>query len=182
MGLRSLILIGQVVFLQAFRDNVLNNLHNVAFNRPICEAMLNQQFFNGIGNYLRYRKRIALPSFTTMARCCIANERLSCPFRAEILFRAKIPPFNQAREVLNSLKKEAEEPSAAKVKLELKEEDAPDASSSRSVNTRESTVKVERYNSDCANRLDRNLPDLLELCHIVPSEVLALGDNAGVTV
>ena len=38
---------------EAFRANVLENLEDSAFNRPICEAMLNQKFFNGIGNYLR---------------------------------------------------------------------------------------------------------------------------------
>ena len=36
-----------------FRSNVLGNLEDAAFNRPICEAMLNQRYFNGIGNYLR---------------------------------------------------------------------------------------------------------------------------------
>ena len=38
---------------QAFRSNVLQNLDDPAFNRPICEALLNQKYFNGIGNYLR---------------------------------------------------------------------------------------------------------------------------------
>ena len=37
----------------AFRSNVLQNLEDSAFNRPICEALLNQKYFNGIGNYLR---------------------------------------------------------------------------------------------------------------------------------
>ena len=36
-----------------FRQNVLENLANAAFNKPICETLLNQKFFNGIGNYLR---------------------------------------------------------------------------------------------------------------------------------
>lgn len=36
-----------------FRANVLEGLKDVAFNRSICEAMLNQKYFNGIGNYLR---------------------------------------------------------------------------------------------------------------------------------
>ena len=36
-----------------FRSNILNNLEDVAFNGPICETMLNQKYFNGIGNYLR---------------------------------------------------------------------------------------------------------------------------------
>lgn len=35
------------------RDNVLRNLSDKAFDRPICEALLDQRFFNGIGNYLR---------------------------------------------------------------------------------------------------------------------------------
>ena len=37
----------------AFRCNVLENLDDSAFNRPICEALLNQKYFNGVGNYLR---------------------------------------------------------------------------------------------------------------------------------
>ena len=35
------------------RSNVVSNLENAAFNHPICETMLNQKYFNGIGNYLR---------------------------------------------------------------------------------------------------------------------------------
>jgi len=58
-----------------FRQNVLQNLHKSAFNRPICEALLNQKFFNGIGNYLR----------------------------AEILYRAGVRPFDEARKVLEDL-------------------------------------------------------------------------------
>jgi len=58
-----------------FRKNVLDHLATAAFNRPICETLLNQKYFNGIGNYLR----------------------------AEILFRAGIQPFTQAREILEPL-------------------------------------------------------------------------------
>lgn len=36
-----------------FRANVLESLEDASFNRPICETMLNQKYFNGIGNYLR---------------------------------------------------------------------------------------------------------------------------------
>lgn len=36
-----------------FRDNVLANLGKKAFDKPICEALLEQKYFNGIGNYLR---------------------------------------------------------------------------------------------------------------------------------
>lgn len=35
------------------RENVLRNLEDKVFDRPICEALLDQRFFNGIGNYLR---------------------------------------------------------------------------------------------------------------------------------
>ena len=35
------------------RENVLNNLDKAVFKRPICEALLDQQYFNGMGNYLR---------------------------------------------------------------------------------------------------------------------------------
>eukprot|EP00090_Calanus_glacialis_P009143 TRINITY_DN17510_c0_g1_i2.p1 TRINITY_DN17510_c0_g1~~TRINITY_DN17510_c0_g1_i2.p1 ORF type:complete len:396 (-),score=126.42 TRINITY_DN17510_c0_g1_i2:112-1299(-) len=58
-----------------FRKNVLEHLATAAFNKPICETLLNQKYFNGIGNYLR----------------------------AEILFRAGIQPFTLAREVIQPL-------------------------------------------------------------------------------
>ena len=37
----------------AFKQNVLNNLNKKAFEKPIYETLLNQEYFNGIGNYLR---------------------------------------------------------------------------------------------------------------------------------
>ncbi|XP_017341398.1 endonuclease 8-like 1 [Ictalurus punctatus] len=66
---------------KSFRENVLSNLSDKAFDRPICEALLNQKYFNGIGNYLR----------------------------AEILYRSNIPPFVKARTVLEGLKAKHEE-------------------------------------------------------------------------
>ncbi|XP_064169243.1 endonuclease 8-like 1 isoform X2 [Anguilla rostrata] len=60
---------------QSFRDNVLSHLSDRAFDKPICETLLNQKYFNGIGNYLR----------------------------AEILHRLDIPPFVNARSVLERL-------------------------------------------------------------------------------
>lgn len=60
---------------EAFRVNVLTNLENKVFNGPICEVLLDQKFFNGIGNYLR----------------------------AEILHRLQIRPFDRARDVLEKL-------------------------------------------------------------------------------
>ena len=63
-----------------FRKNVIEHLDVAAFNKPICEAMLDQKYFNGVGNYLR----------------------------AEILYRASIKPFSQAREILESLNDEGD--------------------------------------------------------------------------
>ncbi|XP_070543253.1 endonuclease 8-like 1 [Ptychodera flava] len=60
---------------QSFRKNVVNNLTKSVFDKPICEVLLDQKFFNGIGNYLR----------------------------AEILYRAGIPPFSKARTALEGL-------------------------------------------------------------------------------
>uniref|UniRef100_A0A3B3RZR8 Nei-like DNA glycosylase 1 n=1 Tax=Paramormyrops kingsleyae TaxID=1676925 RepID=A0A3B3RZR8_9TELE len=60
---------------QQFRLNVLSHLSDRSFEKPICEALLNQKYFNGIGNYLR----------------------------AEILHRLSIPPFVKARNVLERL-------------------------------------------------------------------------------
>lgn len=38
---------------EEFKSNVLNNLGKKDFDKPICEVLLNQKYFNGIGNYLR---------------------------------------------------------------------------------------------------------------------------------
>jgi endonuclease VIII-like 1 len=38
---------------EEFKKNVLSNLKLKAFDKPICEALLDQKYFNGIGNYLR---------------------------------------------------------------------------------------------------------------------------------
>jgi len=59
----------------AFRDNILANLEKPEFKKPICQVMLNQKYFNGVGNYLR----------------------------AEVLFRLEVPPFSPAHEVLMPL-------------------------------------------------------------------------------
>ncbi|NWV08489.1 NEIL1 Endonuclease, partial [Ptilonorhynchus violaceus] len=99
---------------QAFRENVLKHLDDKAFDKPICEVLLNQKYFNGIGNYLR----------------------------AEILYRLKIPPFEKARTVLEALKDQEQEKKDPSLTLSKK-------------------VKLMREN-----------PDLLELCHSVPMEVI----------
>ncbi|XP_058398095.1 endonuclease 8-like 1 isoform X1 [Diceros bicornis minor] len=99
---------------EQFRENVLRNLANKAFDRPICEALLDQRFFNGIGNYLR----------------------------AEILYRLRIPPFEKARTVLEALQQCRPSP-----ELTLSQK-----------------IRAKLQN-----------PDLLELCHSVPKEVVQLG-------
>uniref|UniRef100_A0A8C5QSM8 Endonuclease 8-like 1 n=1 Tax=Leptobrachium leishanense TaxID=445787 RepID=A0A8C5QSM8_9ANUR len=101
---------------EKFRANVLANLSDKAFEKPICEALLNQKYFNGIGNYLR----------------------------AEILFRSKTPPFMAARAALEDVKHQTSDLSLSK-KLKIKTE----------------------------------TPDLLQLCHLVPNEVINLGAYKG---
>ena len=59
----------------AFTDHILANLNKSAFNHPIHTVLMNQSYFNGIGNYLR----------------------------AEILYRLPhINPWSEARKVLES--------------------------------------------------------------------------------
>ena len=55
-----------------FKQNLLSNLGRREFNKPIHLVLMNQQYFNGIGNYLR----------------------------AEILFKAAQDPFEEARTAL----------------------------------------------------------------------------------
>ena len=57
-----------------FKHNVLQNLEKREFTKPIHLVLMNQKYFNGIGNYLR----------------------------AEILFKAGQDPFMEAREALSS--------------------------------------------------------------------------------
>ncbi|XP_076863633.1 endonuclease 8-like 1 isoform X2 [Brachyhypopomus gauderio] len=77
-----------------FRENVLSNLADKAFDRAICEALLNQKYFNGIGNYLR----------------------------AEILHRISIPPFMKARTVLEGLEVKDEDTMIKEEKTESSDE------------------------------------------------------------
>ncbi|CAL8325232.1 unnamed protein product [Gadus morhua 'NCC'] len=110
---------------ESFRKKVLSNLSNRAFERPICEALLNQNYFNGIGNYLR----------------------------AEILFRLSIPPFVQARTVLESLELEDLAADTTPEKEELDDQKTSDRESKRTSQP----------------------ADLLRLCHTVPLEVVNMG-------
>lgn len=56
-----------------FKLNVLDSLDKKIFDMPICEVLLNQEYFNGIGNYLR----------------------------STILYYADINPFESARIILS---------------------------------------------------------------------------------
>ena len=68
---------------EKFRANILDNLTEKVFKKAICEVMHEQKFFNGIGNYLR----------------------------AEILYRAEIPPFACAQTVLEQIKENSSQES-----------------------------------------------------------------------
>ncbi|MBN3314090.1 NEIL1 Endonuclease, partial [Atractosteus spatula] len=115
---------------QSFRDNVLSNLSDRAFDKPICEALLNQKYFNGIGNYLR----------------------------AEILYRLKIPPFVKARTVLEGLlPRDYAELDVKPVKTGCASPQSSEISLSKKV------------------KLKKESPDLLNLCHTVPLEVIQIG-------
>ncbi|XP_038124724.1 endonuclease 8-like 1 [Cyprinodon tularosa] len=83
---------------KSFRENVLSHLSDQAFDRPICEVLLNQKYFNGIGNYLR----------------------------AEILYRLNIPPFLCARDALEGLQLEDEFENKKPLKKEHTKTEIPD--------------------------------------------------------
>lgn len=55
-----------------FIENIKSNSHKKVFEKPICEILMDQKYFNGIGNYLR----------------------------AEILYRAQIDPWTPARDAV----------------------------------------------------------------------------------
>ena len=57
-----------------FKENILNSLNNRVFQKPIYEVLLNQQYFNGIGNYLR----------------------------STLIFYADINPFKSAKETIET--------------------------------------------------------------------------------
>lgn len=89
------------------RENVLRNLADKAFDRPICEALLDQRFFNGIGNYLRaeilYRSagRPRARGRPGVGWCALHSPLLSmAPLHP---LRLRIPPFEKARTVLEAL-------------------------------------------------------------------------------
>jgi endonuclease VIII-like 1 len=56
-----------------FKKNILNNINSKSFDKPICETLLDQKYFNGIGNYLR----------------------------STILYYLDVNPFETARDIIN---------------------------------------------------------------------------------
>ena len=59
-----------------FRSNILDSLEDKIFDKPLCEVMHNQKYFNGIGNYLRaeiifrsVRKKNSIFLFVVMNTC-----------------------------------------------------------------------------------------------------------------
>lgn len=59
---------------EKFRLNVTTNRNRPTFDRPVAEVLMDQKYFNGIGNYLR----------------------------AEILYRANQDPFEPARDAIHN--------------------------------------------------------------------------------
>eukprot|EP01089_Gocevia_fonbrunei_P013208 TRINITY_DN3322_c0_g1_i1.p1 TRINITY_DN3322_c0_g1~~TRINITY_DN3322_c0_g1_i1.p1 ORF type:complete len:424 (-),score=85.21 TRINITY_DN3322_c0_g1_i1:67-1167(-) len=78
----------------AFRRNVINNTSSRSFNKQICDVLLNQSYFNGIGNYLRaeilFRARV---DFNALAKDLFEAHDGKCSFKGELILALcnKIP-------------------------------------------------------------------------------------------
>lgn len=130
----------------SYRENVLSHLSDRAFDRPICEVLLNQKYFNGIGNYLR----------------------------AEILFRLNIPPFVKARTVLEGLQTHlSDEDRKSVVKVEVTDTEVKEEVTNTGV--KEENTDREISDRAAVKEDESETPDLLRLCHTVPLEVIKLG-------
>ncbi len=57
-----------------FKENVITNIGNKVFDKPICEVLIDQRYFDGVGNYLR----------------------------STILYYLDVNPFESARNVINN--------------------------------------------------------------------------------
>nr|XP_023408697.1 endonuclease 8-like 1 isoform X3 [Loxodonta africana] len=144
---------------EQFRENVLRNLADRAFDRPICEALLDQRFFNGIGNYLR----------------------------AEILHRLRIPPFEKARTVLEALQQHRPVGTTRFTHRPCVLAQAYQNGGCQGMGRVRCLQLCSAMDHLCGLRQSPELtlsqkikaklqnPDLLELCHSVPKEVVQLG-------
>ncbi|CAL1531481.1 unnamed protein product, partial [Lymnaea stagnalis] len=144
---------------ESFVENIVNNMDNPSFNKPICEVLLNQKFFNGIGNYLR----------------------------AEILLRCKVPPFEKANNILrlNEFKEETSDIKAEIKNSTTKQAKAAKNGGKHSAESLMNDVKLERNTSNqqdyktksVIEKLTPQAQELLKLCHTVPIEVVNLGST-----
>ncbi|KAI3371285.1 hypothetical protein L3Q82_023906, partial [Scortum barcoo] len=144
---------------ESFRENVVSNLSDRTFDRPICEVLLNQKYFNGIGNYLR----------------------------AEILYRLNIPPFVTARTVLEGLESEdscgnkkhmKNEVTATKVVCEhiFSDHQRFNLTALHFLTVPLSLSSVHKTSARAKQKQVKDeTADLLRLCHTVPLEVVSLG-------
>ncbi|XP_059172497.1 endonuclease 8-like 1 [Physella acuta] len=150
-----------------FVTNIVNNLNDAAFNKPICEAMLNQKYFNGIGNYLR----------------------------AEILYRCKIPPFERASSVLKLQTDDEIKPEETKGGKKPKAKRQPKTeisanntngitsemtdvdNSKKEIKQEEAEQALNENKVSASGKLTAQAQELLRLCHTIPLEVVQLGST-----
>ena len=161
---------------------MLDHLEDKAFDKPLCEAMLNQKYFNGVGNYLR----------------------------AEVLFRLKIRPFERARTVLtplvddeSKLKQEKQEvknngkTKEPEIKVEAPSNEVQQAKGKRKTkgagkiakkeenrDTQDVKPKIDEVSKnvvdDVVNGVDSTKKeDILDLTHQLAKEVVGLGFDGG---
>uniref|UniRef100_A0A0B7A0Z0 Formamidopyrimidine-DNA glycosylase catalytic domain-containing protein n=1 Tax=Arion vulgaris TaxID=1028688 RepID=A0A0B7A0Z0_9EUPU len=157
----------------SFVNNIVANLNSTDFNRPICEVMLNQKYFSGIGNYLR----------------------------AEILFRCLVPPFVKTNSVLQLADEAKQDITLSQSSEHIKEEksktkkgrrkaEGNDVIELKHVHTiaaqdqsAESSVKHEelpelfKESKPTFEMLTLQAQELLKLCHMIPLEVVHLGSS-----
>lgn len=63
---------------EEFKSKVLDNIEKRAFDKPICEVLLNQEYFNGIGAYLcsEIIGRLDLNPFTEARKVIQKNDKI----------------------------------------------------------------------------------------------------------
>ena len=64
---------------EEFDKHIQNNLHKKKFQKPICEVIMDQSYFNGVGNYLRAEilDRIDCSPFMAAREYIINNPQLT---------------------------------------------------------------------------------------------------------
>ncbi|KAH9520435.1 Endonuclease 8-like 1 [Bulinus truncatus] len=144
---------------EKFAKNLADNLDDSIFKKPICEVMLNQKYFNGIGNYLR----------------------------AEILFRCGIAPFERANVVLQlgditqnstpvSEKGKEKKKSDRKPKKSLDFGDCLLPKKDACMLSENTQLEQELLQSAVC-KFQPKAQELVRCCHTVPLEVVTLGST-----